>query len=84
VEVSYALDGSDCLPETKGNVERFIVNPDGEADGVILSGAIEAALIHVPPHLSAEIEAGIQIGDSVRVRGVRRNEDDRGRRTNRG
>jgi hypothetical protein len=61
----------DCLPETKGNVERFLVNPDGEIDGVILIGAIEAALVHVPPHLSAEIEAGIQIGDAVRVRGVR-------------
>jgi hypothetical protein len=32
----------DYLPETKGNVERFIVNPDGEIDGVILNGAIEA------------------------------------------
>jgi hypothetical protein len=47
------------------------VNPDDEIDGVILIGAIEAALVHVPPHLSAEIEAGIQIGDAVRVRGVR-------------
>jgi hypothetical protein len=34
----------DYLPETKWNVERFIVNPDGEIDGVILNGAIEAAL----------------------------------------
>jgi hypothetical protein len=42
----------DCLPETKRNVERFLVNLDGEIDGVILNGAIEAALIHVPPHLS--------------------------------
>jgi hypothetical protein len=49
----------------------FLVNPDGEIDGVILIGAIEAALVHVPPHLSAEIEAGFQIGDAVRVRGVR-------------
>jgi carbonic anhydrase/acetyltransferase-like protein (isoleucine patch superfamily) len=61
----------DCLPETKGNVERVLVNPDGEVDGVILHGAIDAALVHVPPHLSAEIEAGIQVGDAVRVHGVR-------------
>jgi hypothetical protein len=61
----------DCLPETKGNVKRFLVNPDGKIEGVILNGAAEAALVHVPPHLSAEIEAGIKIGDSVGVRGVR-------------
>jgi hypothetical protein len=62
---------SDCLPETRGNVERFVANPHGEIDGIILSGSTEATLVHVPPHLSAEIEAAIQIGDAVCVRGVR-------------
>lgn len=61
----------DCLPETQGNVERFVVNPYGEIDGIILSGTTEATLVHLPPHLSAEIEAAIQIGDAVCVRGVR-------------
>lgn len=61
----------DCLPETKGNVKRFLVNPDGEIEGVILNGAAEAALVHVPPHLSTEIEARIKIGGCVGVRGVR-------------
>jgi hypothetical protein len=51
----------DCLPETKGNVKRFLVNPHGKIEGVILNGAAEAALVHVPPHLSAEIEAGIKL-----------------------
>jgi hypothetical protein len=61
----------DCLPETQGNVERFVVNPHGEIDGIILNGTTEPTLVHVPPHLSAEIEAAIQIGDAVCVRGVR-------------
>jgi hypothetical protein len=61
----------DCLPETRGNVERFIANLRGEIDGIVLSGTAEATLVHVPPHLSAEIQAAIQIGDAVCVRGVR-------------
>ncbi len=61
----------DCLPETKGNVERFLVNHHGEIDGVVLGDAAGVTLIHIPPHLSAEIEAAIQIGDPARVRGVR-------------
>src|SRR5579871_6587238 len=51
----------DCLPETKGNVERFLVNHHGEIDGVVLGDAAGVTLIHIPPHLSAEIEAAIQI-----------------------
>jgi hypothetical protein len=61
----------DCLPETKGRVERFVVNPNGEIDGVILNGAGETTFVHVPPHLSAAIEADIEIGDAIGVRGVR-------------
>ncbi len=61
----------DCLPETAGKVERFIVNPHAEIDGVILNGASETTLVHVPPHLSAQVEAAIKIGDAISVRGVR-------------
>jgi hypothetical protein len=61
----------DCLPRTEGNVERFLVNPHGEIDGVILNGASETTFVHVPPHLSAEIEAAIKIGDAIGVRGLR-------------
>jgi hypothetical protein len=70
----------DCLPETKGNVKRFLVNPDGAIEGVILNGAAEAALVHLPPHLSAEIKAGRWRAR----RAAARNQHDRGHRTNRG
>jgi hypothetical protein len=61
----------DYLPEAHGNVERFVANAHGEIDGIILSGPTEATLIHVPPHLSTDLQAAIQIGDAVCVRGVR-------------
>jgi hypothetical protein len=61
----------DCLPEMKGNVERFIMNLDGEIDGLVLNGGTnEATLVHVPPHLGANIEAAFQPGETVRIRGV--------------
>jgi hypothetical protein len=62
----------DCLPETKGKLERFVVNPHGEIDGLVLKGGKdEATLVHVPPHLGAEIETAVHPGDTVRVLGVR-------------
>jgi hypothetical protein len=62
-----------CLPETQGFVERFITNRHGEVDGVLLAGTKEIpVLICTPPHIAAEIEAGIQISDTINVRGVRR------------
>jgi len=62
----------DCLPETKGQVERFLINPRGEIDGLVLNGAKNrATLVHVPPHLCADIEAAIRPGETVGVRGVR-------------
>jgi hypothetical protein len=62
----------DFLPDIKGRVERFIVNPHGEIDGLILSyDEDRVLLVHVPPHLCPEIEAAIRPGDEIRVRGVR-------------
>jgi len=56
------------LPSTDGEMERFVVNPRGEIDGLVLHGG---TLVHVPPHLSAKIRATFDCGDAVRVRGVR-------------
>jgi hypothetical protein len=62
----------DSLPETRGIVERFVMNSRGEIDGLLLDrGTNETTLVHVPPHLSAEIEAGVRPGEAVRVHGVR-------------
>lgn len=62
----------DSLPEMKGRVERFLLNPHGEIDGFVMtSEANTPVLVHAPPHLEAEITRHLKPGDVVRVRGVR-------------
>ncbi len=56
------------LPHVTSNVERFLLNPRGDADGMILVNGLE---VHFPPHLSASVRAAIQPGHTVRVYGVR-------------
>jgi hypothetical protein len=60
------------LPELQGTLERFVLNPHGEVDGFIMTGAQQAPiLVHTPPHLEAEITRHVKLRDVVRVRGVR-------------
>lgn len=62
----------DCLPEISGEVERFILNVHSEVDGMVISdGKSSSLLIHTPPHMEADIDSTIQIGDTIGVRGVR-------------
>jgi hypothetical protein len=60
----------DYLPVTFGIFERFVLNPHGEADGMILADGTE---IHFPPHMSAELCAAIGKGErpKLKIRGVR-------------
>ena len=60
----------DYLPEVSGMFERFLINPHGDADGMMLTDGTE---VHFPPHMSAELCAAIRAGEKtkVKVRGVR-------------
>jgi len=58
----------DHLPPVTSSVERFLLNPHGDADGMILENGLE---VHFPPHLSEPVCAAIKPGDTVRVFGVR-------------
>ncbi len=60
----------DYLPEHSGTFERFLLNPHGETDGMILSDGTE---VHFPPHLSAELLTTVRPGTmpKVKIRGVR-------------
>ncbi len=58
----------DHLPHVTAKVERFLLNPHGDVDGMILTNGIE---VHSPPHLSDEIRTEIRPGADVTVRGVR-------------
>ncbi|MPW23984.1 hypothetical protein GCT13_46800 [Paraburkholderia sp. CNPSo 3157] len=57
-----------CLPETKGTLTQFLLNPHGEPDGFILDGQRQ---VHFPPHLGTHIVQRVGPGDTVTVRGVR-------------
>ncbi len=60
------------LPETAGTVERFVVNPHGEIDGLIMAdGGKKPVLVHVPPHLEQALQAAVRPRDVIKVRGVR-------------
>ena len=58
------------LPETRGSVTRFLLNPHGEIDGVVL-GSRRRQQVHFPPHLSSQVARHVAIGDEIRVRGVK-------------
>jgi len=58
----------DHLPKTEGTVDRVLINPHGDIDGILLTGGME---VHVPPHLSLEIRAAVKPGASISVFGVR-------------
>ena len=55
------------LPETKGTVDRFLINQHGDANGLLLAGGKE---VHFPPHMSKLVVAALKPGDRVKVRGV--------------
>jgi hypothetical protein len=55
------------LPETRGKVTRFLLNPHGEIDGLVIG----SRQVHFPAHLSKQLARHVAPGDVVRVRGVK-------------
>lgn len=56
------------LPETKGVVDRFLLNGRGEADGMLLRDGLE---VHFPAHLAPQVLGSIKPGASVKLHGLR-------------
>jgi len=56
------------LPEITGTVDLFLLNPHGEADGLILADGME---VHFPPHMAKQVVAALKSGETVKIRGVR-------------
>jgi hypothetical protein len=66
-----------CLPDTHGTVVQFLLNPHGEADGLILElddGTQQQ--VHFPPHMHNEVTQHVEPGDAISVRGVKPREAD--------
>lgn len=57
----------DYLPVTRGTLDRFVLNPHGDIDGLLLADGTE---IHTPPHLSSALARALKPRDKLEVRGV--------------
>jgi hypothetical protein len=57
-----------AAPIATGLLRRFLVNPQGEVDGLMLVGG---DIIKFPPHMSENLVAAVRPGDSISVRGFR-------------
>ena len=55
-----------ATPIAQGSVTRFVVNPFGEVDGLLLDNG---TLVTFPPHMMNELTAAIAPGDTVAVKG---------------
>ena len=55
-------------PVVQGTLERFIVNPQGEVDGLVLTDGTQ---VRFPPHMSAELVSAVGPGEPVSVEGFR-------------
>jgi hypothetical protein len=51
-----------------GTVSRFVINPEGDVDGFLLS---DGSLVHFPPHMSSQLVSVVHSGDPVRIAGFR-------------
>ncbi len=58
----------DYLPEISGSVDCFLLNEQGEADGLIFADGTE---VHFPPHMGRDVLAAVLRGSTVHIRGVR-------------
>lgn len=59
--------GTDQLPHVTSDVERFLLNLRGDADGMMLANGLE---VHFPAYFSAEVRAAVREGDRVTIYGV--------------
>lgn len=51
-----------------GTVRRFVINPEGEVDGLLLS---DGTLVAFPPHVGVQIVTVVRPGDAVQITGLR-------------
>jgi len=58
----------DGVPTTvSGVVRRFLINPEGDVDGLLLA---DTTLVSFPPHIGNQVAAAIAPGDTVNVSGL--------------
>ena len=63
-----AEEAGTATPVVTGRIQRWLVNPNGEVDGLLLADGTQVGF---PPHLSADVQAALKVGDSVEASGWR-------------
>lgn len=56
----------DQLPHVTSRVERFLIDSEGRAEGMLLSNGVE---VHFPRRLATDVLGAIQAGERVTVYG---------------
>ncbi len=56
------------LPETKGRVTQYLLNPRGMVDGLLLDSGTE---VHLNPMIGTELVFAVRPGDAVTVHGLK-------------
>jgi hypothetical protein len=67
---SGPLDGAPA--NVSGVVRRFLINPDGEVDGMLLA---DNTLVRFPPHVGRQVASAMSLGDAVNVSGFAQQPD---------
>lgn len=60
--------GASAAPVASGRITKFLINPNGDVDGLLLGDGTQA---NFPPHLSAALLQIAHVGDTVSVQGFR-------------
>jgi hypothetical protein len=68
--VSSATYYQSTAPIAQGLVTRYLMNPRGDVDGLLLDDGTQ---VKFPPHMSAELTATVKPGQTVTVQGFREN-----------
>jgi hypothetical protein len=67
------LIAPESLPETKGNVTKFLFNFHNDASGFLLDNEHQ---VHFPPHMSEKLLKKVKVGEFVAIRGLKRRGSD--------
>jgi hypothetical protein len=54
--------------QISGTIERFLINPNGDIDGILLTDGTQ---VPTPPPLSAQVGASLHAAQRVRISGIR-------------
>jgi hypothetical protein len=61
------------LPETKGEVTKFLFNFHNDANGFLLDGEHQ---VYFPPHMSQRLLKKVKVGELVTIHGLKRRGSD--------